>query len=521
MARDNFTQAVIEKLRTRVANRCSNPNCRVPTTGPSCNKVKATIIGVAAHITAAAVGGPRYDSSLTEKARKSMDNGIWLCNNCSVLIDRDIGSYSVELLNQWKIEAEKNAKQELGQKLPHKNDAVDTLTTALTGQSNKLIPNAISNVHKASTNVLEALDPRFAVKSTFSEGTTQFGIFAKQDVSVSMNIKKEYAQEYTDKFAQLVEHGLDLTISGSAISFEGSKLLEEISANLANGTFKLSPQKNIATQKIWLVNRNTSITESFDDIHGEIAHGRKTVSFAGTACNDLFTFKYQLGTKTESNIATVNATIGFLKWSGLDVRSLPYFNKIYSLYEKLSTGWDFVTALEIDGSEIFRSKELTIDDNDLLENTFQVLRIIDDARILARSTNIRITFDPNFSFTDNEYCDFQNAVRAADGKFVLGKADLAGNISTNLIVDKEQGNLDRIQQCTEPMNIEYVETDRSALRIFGQNILLPNKIWHIHAVRPLLSTAVNEELPHGSLINIEWIPADGFEARLEFEKARE
>ena len=94
---------------------------------------------------------------------------------------------SIEMLKQWKLSAENLAKQELSKKLPHNNDAIDTLTTALSGQSKKLIPAAISNIHNATTNVLEALDPRFRVKSTFSDGLTQLGIFAKQDVSVIMN----------------------------------------------------------------------------------------------------------------------------------------------------------------------------------------------------------------------------------------------------------------------------------------------------------------------------------------------
>lgn len=519
MARDNFTKAVIEKLRTRVANRCSNPSCRVPTTGPSANKETPTIIGVASHITAAAIGGPRYDPTLTEKARKSMDNGIWLCSNCSVLIDRDIGTHSVELLKQWKIEAEQLAKQELGKKLPHKNDAVDTLTTALTGQSTRLIPDAISNVHKASAKVLEALDPRFAVKSTFSDGITNFKIFAKQDVSVSMNIKEEYAQEYSDKFKQLIEHGLDLTISGSAINFEGSRLLEEISANLANGTLKLSPKKTNATQKIWLINKSSSLVENFDDVYGEITPGRQTVSFSGTACGDIFTFNYQLNTKTGSNNATVNVTIGFTKWANLDVRALPYFNKIFGLLEKMTTEWDLITALEISGSEVFRSKGFTLDSSEMLINTFQVLSIIEDARRLARSTNTRIVFNPSFSFTDDEYNSFRNAVSIANGKVVFRESDFRGNISTDYVVDKEYKSLEKLLQCREPMDFEFVETNESTLRIFGQDILLPKKIWRIKAVRPLIGTIDVEQLAHGDIVKIEWVPAEGFEARIEFEKS--
>jgi hypothetical protein len=67
-------------------------------------------IGVAAHITAAAARGPRYDPSLSAEGRSSITNGIWLCQNCAKLIDNDVGRYSVELLCLWKRQAEESAR---------------------------------------------------------------------------------------------------------------------------------------------------------------------------------------------------------------------------------------------------------------------------------------------------------------------------------------------------------------------------------------------------------------------------
>ena len=64
---------------------------------------------VAAHICAAAQGGPRYDASMTPEERKSFENGIWLCQSCSKLIDTDITRYPKELLQSWKQLAEQTA----------------------------------------------------------------------------------------------------------------------------------------------------------------------------------------------------------------------------------------------------------------------------------------------------------------------------------------------------------------------------------------------------------------------------
>ena len=104
--RVNFSSKTIDILAKRVGFLCSNPNCKRHTIGPNANEEKTTSIGVAAHITAAAPLGPRYDANLTPDQRIHIDNGIWLCYNCSTIIDKDSGMYPVELLVQWKSDAE-------------------------------------------------------------------------------------------------------------------------------------------------------------------------------------------------------------------------------------------------------------------------------------------------------------------------------------------------------------------------------------------------------------------------------
>lgn len=111
--RDDFTANTKETLAKRVGYRCSNPDCGKPTSGPNENSERATNIGVAAHICAAAPGGPRYDPKMTTDERKSIDNGIWLCQSCSVLIDRNPDRYTKELLYQWKRYAEDAATRAL------------------------------------------------------------------------------------------------------------------------------------------------------------------------------------------------------------------------------------------------------------------------------------------------------------------------------------------------------------------------------------------------------------------------
>lgn len=116
--RDEFPSDVVELLARRVGVRCSNPNCRLPTSGPRTDPTKSINVGVAAHITAASRGGPRYDEGMSSEQRRCGENGIWLCQTCGKLVDNNPRRYATELLRQWKRLAEEAALLAIEQPSP-------------------------------------------------------------------------------------------------------------------------------------------------------------------------------------------------------------------------------------------------------------------------------------------------------------------------------------------------------------------------------------------------------------------
>lgn len=97
--RDNFSKPIRRALAGRAGHRCSI--CKSPTIGPSDESSEAVMdVGVAAHITAAAAGpgARRHDGTLTSRQRSDIDNGIWLCQTCSVIIDRDEERFTPQIL---------------------------------------------------------------------------------------------------------------------------------------------------------------------------------------------------------------------------------------------------------------------------------------------------------------------------------------------------------------------------------------------------------------------------------------
>ena len=112
--RDDFTEAVKRTISLRVGTVCSNPECRKQTYGPQEDPAKHINIGVAAHITAASPGGPRYEPSFSSERRGYPENGIWLCQNCAKLVDNDSAKFPADLLRGWKQDAEREALSLIG-----------------------------------------------------------------------------------------------------------------------------------------------------------------------------------------------------------------------------------------------------------------------------------------------------------------------------------------------------------------------------------------------------------------------
>ena len=144
--RDDFSLKTKELLAKRVANRCSNPGCRQLTSGPQEDPTKVVNIGVAAHVTAASADGPRFDPSLTPDERRSVENGIWLCQSCAKLVDNDPIRYEADVLRQWKVLAEKSAARELEYRR-----SIDTDSDQVFIELERIMPDLLAEMRKDLT----------------------------------------------------------------------------------------------------------------------------------------------------------------------------------------------------------------------------------------------------------------------------------------------------------------------------------------------------------------------------------
>ncbi|WP_457945023.1 hypothetical protein ACSTAY_09170 [Vreelandella alkaliphila] len=510
MARDNFKKGDITKLSQRVALRCSNPDCRVPTAAPGETELGVNSIGVAAHIHAASPGGPRYDPSMTSFERGSISNAIWLCSNCSIIIDRDEARYTAKLLKEWKVKAEKTAIREQGTKLPSQEDAINLTTMALTGHPQKLLTKAISNVHTATARAIESSDPRFEVITHFKDGQTVYEYHAKEDVTFNFEVKGEEGVEILRK---MFEEGHDAKLPAKYFDTKGF--------NFPGGSPDKPEYVEIrkdgieAIHRIWLIDPESKVTEQFNDVHGKAYFGTKAMRFEGAACSGLFAFSYTRPVLNTGENSSFNISINFALWEGKDVRKLPYFNKMKSFFDSIFHGAELHTSLEIDGDTAFKANTEKMSKEPEFSNVDSILVFIDKVRLISEKLNHKILYKQNCFHPEEEVLEIYDAASILSGVLVSHEESLKSNSKISLILDCEGPEAIDKMKIGSSTDLRIEEEGR-VLNIFDEEVSLPNKITYIKSVY-LNSLDDLKKAKKGSEVSFECLPAKGHKIEYEYK----
>lgn len=158
---DEFSDPVKRALAARVGHQCSNPECRAATSGPQDDPARSVNVGVAAHITAASPGGPRYDPDLLPQERSDPSNGVWLCQTDAKLVDNDPARFTVDVLRRWKLDAEAEAKGRVGRT---KVDAIPPSTALRIGSMVRIAPIVPREQEQSDFMVLDESDDTLVVE---------------------------------------------------------------------------------------------------------------------------------------------------------------------------------------------------------------------------------------------------------------------------------------------------------------------------------------------------------------------
>ena len=186
---DRFSEGVKEVLAHRAGYRCSKPDCRASTAGPSWESSTSTSnVGVAAHITAASrQPRRRYDPSLSSEERSSAANGIWLCQTHAKAIDDDQEMFPVGVLRTWKEHAETTARALLGRPVSGHLIEAAVEVSLQRGTGDELVAVGTTNL-PSGTKLWVQLSP---ARSTRQLGTAKTSVFGRFFASEGFTLRGE------------------------------------------------------------------------------------------------------------------------------------------------------------------------------------------------------------------------------------------------------------------------------------------------------------------------------------------
>lgn len=351
--RDNFPVKVIRILAARVNNHCSNPHCRAPTTAPTSEVMGVSNIGKAAHITAAARGGPRYDELMTPAERSSISNAIWLCAVCADKIDKDPIRFTTQLLKKWKEQAERDAAEQQGKTPPSPNELAVYKAHVL-GQdvSGSSITRLVSTSLQIAEHEFEKLDPQVQVQINKQGAALTIAVKPRTNFDFSMHVSTEHAPDFPKKYAALTEHGEDLAITSQAVQFTDFPLFEHILSN-SHGTLIITPPKRRANTRLTFTAPGQDRSHSIE-INGELAKGGKSVTFRGSALDGLLTINYRipLDKDTDAVNSSFNVELRLKSWLGKPVTTLPHIQRFAKLLHTLVGRTPIEMCLEVGGNPV-------------------------------------------------------------------------------------------------------------------------------------------------------------------------
>lgn len=462
--RDNFSKETISKLSKRVALLCSNPECRKHTAGPSSeNNDKVNSIGIAAHIRAASPGGPRFCENQTTSQRKSIENGIWLCTNCATLIDRDVETYRVDKLNEWKVLAEKHARQNIGKKAYDNSDAIKQISTAFTGQPLSISEQAIQNIHRAIETNLE--NENFEYKTSYIDGKLGYSVNAKDNDGIRLKITLN--EENSKALEQCIETGS--TFEGNILNATSDEPLSNslIEQNNNNIDVKITPKGINCIQKIWIQNDNGEI-EYLDDINTLITKGTKVVSIYGKSFKDLLEINYKTALNPRNkDECELSFHINFNNWDMINILHLPYFDKLHFLFKNLKKGWILNLKIEIDGNEVMRFASQVNSLRDI-DEIVGYMNFINNGRIIAKRQSEEILFKSDYAFNDEDFTLINDSAYLYENKFSTSTCTQNARIGTMIISNEKPIN-------TKESNFSIIEPVRAQIQLFGKTIMLPRR----------------------------------------------
>lgn len=353
---------------------------------------------------------------MTPKQRSSISNGIWLCNNCSRMIDNDPASFPPDLLHRWKAQAESRAASRHGRRHLQQRDMQDQMQMMMGVVPGSVQGGAIANVHQASKAALESLDSRFSIDTSFVRGKSRYTLNALEAVPFHFKVPDHRAPEWREQLRSFLEHGRTVKVNARDVTVEGSKLIAHLFDGKQQGTLEFSTLGEVAVVRMTLSNAASGSRRELEPFSGKAYAGAKTFSIDVEALGGLLKlcFEHSLDGSAGDSL---NLSFDLCRdvWEGVDIRFLPGFQVIYELFGELAAGGAFELEVFVRGVKMCRASCTPKDVADHVREAFNMLGYLRRARRVADFLNRSIPYRADHRFTAAQHTALAEAADIIEG----------------------------------------------------------------------------------------------------------
>ena len=427
--RHNFSKEIKRSLREHVAGLCSNPSCRVLTTSSQIDGISLCNVGVAAHICAAAPGGPRYRATQTKDERVSYENGVWLCRTCSTLIDVDDKAFQECFLRSWKEQAKNYARDNLGKVFLPKDEveskALKSTLDYISGTDQSSVITAPSKVMTFFDNQLNQLDKRFTIKTDVINGITKINITPiSNDASFSLVMNSSDGKVFENSLNKMRETGEPVKLSNKSFKLSNSKLFEAIGQNLSEeGELVIKPASKQVV--IDLYAKSSSLQNLLGSFKGKQTILKDAIKFEVLSFNNLISITALYNIRTTKMTCSFN--INTSTWYGKSLHRLPFFNKILMGKDIFLDGGALTIGLEFEEGYEINALDIELGNDDLIffGEFGRIIYIVDCYRRITNKYNLPDPIFNEFEIPIETYNAITYATGLIDGENIVLGFDVA------------------------------------------------------------------------------------------------
>ena len=357
---------------------------------------------------------------------------------------------------------------------------------------------AIANVHRASKAMLESLDRRFSVDTSFAEGESRYTLNALENVPFRFKVPAHRAPEWREQLRGLLEHGRRVKMNAQDVTVEGSDLMAHLFDGMEQGTLEIAPHGVEAVVRVSLRGDTTSKRRELEPFAGRAYAGFKTFSVDAQALGGLLRlgFQHNLNASPGDDL-NLSLELCTDVWEGRDIRFLPNFQAIYDLFAALAAGAAFELEVFVRGLKVCRASyapQLAGDHMRDVYNTFGYLR---RARLVADFLNQPITYKADHRFTADQHVALAEAAEIIEG---VHEGKLTSDVEATLTLTADDPEIFSSKVVGELL---FVSSDPGPrIDVYGEIVQMPAielSVTHVVAKPP-------KKLKRGATIKVTWKP---------------